>query len=44
LMRYWRAEKIDLISREASASPASGFKKIHDAQQEILVKKALGVK
>jgi len=44
LMRYWRTEKIDLISREASASPATGFKKIHDEQQEDLIKKALGVK
>lgn len=43
LLRYWRHEDIELISREASASPASGFKKIHDQQQEKLVKKALGI-
>lgn len=43
LMRYWRKEDIELISRNASASPATGFKKIHDQQQESLVNRALGL-
>jgi len=42
LMRYWRHTDIELISRKATASPATGFKKIHDAQQAELVKEALG--
>jgi 2-oxoglutarate dehydrogenase E1 component len=44
LMRYWRHEKIELIAREASASPASGFKKIHDEQQDLLINTALNIK
>ncbi len=43
LLRYWRKTDIEVISRSASASPATGFKKIHDAQQEDLVNKALGI-
>ena len=43
LLRYWRKTDIDLISRQASASPASGFKKVHDKQQKILVDHALGL-
>ena len=42
LMRYWRRVDIDLISRSATASPATGFKKVHEKQQEDLVKRALG--
>jgi 2-oxoglutarate dehydrogenase E1 component len=42
LMRYWRHTDINLISRKASASPATGFKKIHDQQQADIVKTALG--
>ncbi len=40
LMRYWRNKPIELVSRKASASPATGFKKVHDKQQKDLVKKA----
>ena len=43
LMRYWRRTDIELISRQVSASPASGFKKVHDTQQDVLVKHALGI-
>lgn len=32
-----------LISRKASASPATGFKKIHDANQERIVKEAFSL-
>ena len=42
LMRYWRRTDIDLISRAATASPATGFKKVHDKQQKDLVARALG--
>ena len=31
---------LKLISRKASASPATGFKKVHDAQQKEIVEKA----
>ncbi|HMP31343.1 MAG TPA: 2-oxoglutarate dehydrogenase E1 component, partial [Saprospiraceae bacterium] len=34
LMRYFRKDPIELVSRKASASPATGFKKVHDQQQE----------
>ncbi len=43
LMRYWRHEKIELISRQATSSPATGFKKIHDKQQIEIVMKAHGL-
>ena len=42
LMRYWRRTDIDLISRPATASPATGFKKLHEKQQADLIKRALG--
>ncbi len=42
--RYIRYKLLDwnltTISRETSASPATGYKKIHDEQQEILISKA----
>ncbi len=43
LMNFFRREPIELIARKASASPATGFKKIHDQQQEELIKTAFGV-
>ncbi|MBL0026267.1 MAG: 2-oxoglutarate dehydrogenase E1 component [Saprospiraceae bacterium] len=43
LMRFFRKDPIELISRKLSASPATGFKKVHDQQQEDLVKTAFGV-
>jgi 2-oxoglutarate dehydrogenase E1 component len=43
LMQYLRKEPIDLIARKASASPATGFKKVHDQQQEDLMKQAFGL-
>lgn len=42
LMRYWRHEPVELISRSATVSPATGFKKKHDQQQENLVNAAFG--
>ncbi len=44
LMDYFRKDPINLISRKSSASPATGFKKIHDHQQEQIVKEAFDVK
>ena len=41
LMRYWRYEEIDLISRMASASPATGFKKIHEKEQQEVIQAAI---
>jgi 2-oxoglutarate dehydrogenase E1 component len=35
--------KLTYAGRVASASPATGYKKIHEAEQEKLVKEALGV-
>ncbi len=43
LLRYWRNTDIDVVSRGYGASPSTGFKKIHDAQQEQLMKDAFGV-
>ncbi len=40
VLRYLRREPIELISRPSSASPATGFKKIHDQQQADLIEKA----
>ena len=40
LMNYFRKDPIELLSRAASASPATGFKKIHDEQQELLISRA----
>ncbi len=43
LMRYFRHDPIELVARKASASPATGFKKVHDQQQSDLIKEAFGV-
>lgn len=40
IMNYFRKDNIDLVARKASASPATGFKKVHDAQQLDLMKRA----
>jgi len=42
LMRYWRGLDIDLVSKKESASPATGYKYIHDKLQAKLVEDALG--
>jgi len=39
-LRYWRKLDIDVISRKFSASPASGFKKVHDQEQANLLERA----
>jgi len=40
LLRYWRHTDIKVVSRGYTASPSTGFKKIHDAQQADLLKRA----
>ncbi len=40
LMRYDFFEGIKCISRKSSASPATGFKKVHDAEQEAILEAA----
>ncbi len=40
ILNMLRKTSIDVISRKASASPATGFKKVHDAEQEAIVAKA----
>ena len=40
LLNYWRFVDIELVSRKSSASPATGFKKLHDDQQLKLIEEA----
>jgi 2-oxoglutarate dehydrogenase E1 component len=44
LMKFFRKDPIEVIARSETASPATGFKKVHDQQQEELIKAAFGVK
>jgi 2-oxoglutarate dehydrogenase E1 component len=43
ILSYFRKDPIDVVARKGSASPATGFKKVHDMQQEDLMKRAFGV-
>ncbi len=36
--------KFEIVARKASASPATGFKKVHDNQQQAIVDKAFSIK
>jgi 2-oxoglutarate dehydrogenase E1 component len=36
-------QAMEFVSRKASASPATGFKKVHDAEQAKIVNQALGI-
>lgn len=40
LNSFWRRPDIEVISRKVSASPATGFKKVHDDLQLEIVKKS----
>jgi len=40
LLRYWRNKPIEAVCRKYSASPATGFKKIHEKEQAKLVEDA----
>ncbi|HMJ69918.1 MAG TPA: 2-oxoglutarate dehydrogenase E1 component [Cyclobacteriaceae bacterium] len=43
MQRVMPGQQMEFISRKASASPATGFKKVHDAEQQKIVNQALGV-
>ena len=43
VMEIYRKSDLELISRKASASPATGFKKIHDKQQQKIIEFAFNV-
>ena len=43
IMRYYRDSEMQLISRKATASPATGFKKVHEMQQKGIVDQAFDV-
>jgi 2-oxoglutarate dehydrogenase E1 component len=43
MLRMMPGQQMEFISRKASASPATGFKKVHDAEQQKIVNQALGV-
>ncbi len=40
LNSFWRRSDIAIVSRKVSASPATGFKKVHEAQQAKIVGQA----
>ena len=40
LLSFWRDPSIEFVGRKVSASPATGFKKVHDQQQKALVEEA----
>jgi 2-oxoglutarate dehydrogenase E1 component len=43
IQRMMPGQQIEFVSRKASASPATGFKKAHDAEQAKIVTQALGI-
>jgi 2-oxoglutarate dehydrogenase E1 component len=43
IQRMMPGQQMEFISRKASASPATGFKKVHDAEQAKIVNQALGI-
>jgi 2-oxoglutarate dehydrogenase E1 component len=43
IQRMMPDQKIEFVSRKASASPATGFKKVHDVEQGKIVNQALGI-
>ena len=44
ILNMLRHTNIEIIARKASASPATGFKKVHDQEQQQLVDIAFDVK
>jgi 2-oxoglutarate dehydrogenase E1 component len=42
-VRMMSGQITEFISRKASASPATGYSKVHKAEQERIVNQALGV-
>lgn len=43
IQRMMPGQQIEFVSRKASASPATGFKKVHDVEQGKIVNQALGI-
>ncbi len=43
IQRMMPKQTMEFVSRKASASPATGFKKVHDAEQAKIVNTALGL-
>jgi len=43
IQRVMPGQQIEFVSRKASASPATGFKKVHDTEQAKIVNQALGI-
>jgi 2-oxoglutarate dehydrogenase E1 component len=43
IQRIMPKQEMEFVSRKASASPATGFKKVHDAEQQKIVSQALGI-
>ena len=44
MARVFRSQAMDVISRKASASPATGYGKMHAKEQEAIINKAFDVK
>ncbi|WP_226390783.1 2-oxoglutarate dehydrogenase E1 component [Penaeicola halotolerans] len=44
IARVFRSQAMDVISRKASASPATGYGKMHAKEQEAIINKAFDVK
>ncbi len=43
LSRYELSSSLKYIGRKSSASPATGFKKVHDAEQEAIIKDSFSI-
>lgn len=43
LLSFYRKHDLQLIARKSSASPATGFKKVHDVEQQAIIETAFGV-
>jgi 2-oxoglutarate dehydrogenase E1 component len=42
ILAFYRKYDLELVARKSSASPATGFKKVHEAQQEDILLRAFG--
>ncbi|MGH1336430.1 MAG: 2-oxoglutarate dehydrogenase E1 component [Aureispira sp.] len=42
ILAFYRKYDLELVARKSSASPATGFKKVHNAQQEDILLRAFG--
>ncbi len=40
ILAFYRKLDLELISRKSSASPATGYKKVHDREQQDIVDRA----